>query len=733
LQVDHGEGRARRWTRDLTAAAPLRNNFVRGIFLDRTGVLWLGTDNGLSRTNLKARGIFNIHSSPLRPDALFGSEVRSVGAGFGRVWVGFDQGGFADIEADGSVHRIKPAPGVTGDRLSQREVLAIKPADANTVIAGGVGLYSIDVRSYTYRPIGYPALQKEVVNALCIDGDVLWVGSYNGLIQYNRRTKAVHIFARNVDDPNSLSDNYVRDILKRSDGKLWITTRLGLDLFDPTAGTFQHIRHKEGDSRSLGSDNIQPLANDAEGRLWIGTIGSGLTILEGGVDEGKPRFRQLDRKDGLPNGVVLTVTQGKDGTMWVNTANGLAAVDPRTFHVTTYGAADGLETMSQNLFSSVTLNDGTILFPGNASLIIVRPSLLRPSVLHGPLVLTELVIPGNDKSPAVLAHDALASGMRLASHHGFTATFADLDFSSQSNTKYAYELAGFDHDWTTSAGTQREATYTNLPPGQYRLLVRTITTNTEASESLGISVTVAARFYETRWFEGLMVFAVAAGIFFLIRFRTARLARRQGQLEEVIAHRTAELENSQLELMEANRRLSELAISDFLTGVLNRRGFFERAGVEMARHTRTGRPFCVLLADLDDFKEINDTYGHAVGDLALKLVAEALSGSLRKTDMLARYGGEEFIILLPQTSEELALPLAERVRAMVEGIELLHEGQAITLTVSIGVACSAATADLNSTIVAADRYLYAAKDAGKNCVRPATPFEGKKTRAEGTS
>jgi diguanylate cyclase (GGDEF)-like protein len=718
LQIDRAQGTARLWTRDPTAMAPLRNNFIRGIFLDRSGVLWLGTDDGLSRTNVGARGIFNIHSSPLRPDALFGSEVRSVGAGFGRVWVGFDQGGFADIEPDGSIHRIAPAPGVKGDWLSQREVLAIKPADADTVIAGGVGLYRIDVRTYTYRPIEDPILRKQIVNALCVDGDELWIGGYDGLIQYNRRTRAVRVFARNVDDPKSLADNYVRDILKRSDGKLWITTRLGLDLFDPATGTFQHIRHNDGDPHSLGSDNIQPIAEDAQGRLWIGTIGSGLTILESYDAQGKPRFRQLDRKDGLPNGVVLTVTRGKDGTMWANTADGLAAIDPRSFHVVTYGSAEGLQTTSQNLFSSVTLDDGGILFPGNEGLIIVRPKLLKPSLLQGPLVLTELGVSGSSESPALLAHEALARGVRLASHHGFTATFADLDYTSPSSTRYAYKLAGFDRDWTISSGTQRNATYTNLPPGRYHLLVRASTANPEAGQTLDVPIYVAPRFYETRWFAGLCVLVGIGLIFYLIRFRTARLARRQRQLEEQIASRTAELKNSQLELVEANKRLSELADSDFLTGALNRRGFFERAAIEMSRHTRKGHPFCVLLVDLDDFKQINDAYGHTIGDAALRLVAQVLGANLRPTDMLARYGGEEFIILLPETTGQFALPLADRLLKVVESVRLFHDSRPIPLTASIGVASLAAGFDLNGAIVIADRYLYEAKKAGKNCVRP---------------
>jgi diguanylate cyclase (GGDEF)-like protein len=195
-----------------------------------------------------------------------------------------------------------------------------------------------------------------------------------------------------------------------------------------------------------------------------------------------------------------------------------------------------------------------------------------------------------------------------------------------------------------------------------------------------------------------------------------------------IAGRTAELKDSQINLIEANRRLSDLAVSDFLTGVLNRRGFFERASAEMARHKRKSQPFCVLLIDLDDFKRINDTFGHDAGDLALRLVADAFRLDLRPTDLLARYGGEEFIILLPESTEKLAMPLAERLRVAVERIELLHNDQGIVLTVSIGVANSATASDLNAAIVEADRNLYAAKMPAKIACIPLHAFERYRTR-----
>ena len=89
---------------------------------------------------------------------------------------------------------------------------------------------------------------------------------------------------------------------------------------------------------------------------------------------------------------------------------------------------------------------------------------------------------------------------------------------------------------------------------------------------------------------------------------------------------------------------------DFLTQIFNRRAFLERAKSEIARFNRTGRPFSIVLSDIDDFKKLNDTYGHACGDYVLKEVAKVLCSSLREMDFVARWGGEEFIILLAETN-----------------------------------------------------------------------------------
>lgn len=181
------------------------------------------------------------------------------------------------------------------------------------------------------------------------------------------------------------------------------------------------------------------------------------------------------------------------------------------------------------------------------------------------------------------------------------------------------------------------------------------------------------------------------------------------ELEARIAERT-------LALQVANERLAEASRTDALTGLFNRRGFLERGASEIDRSRRSGKPLCVVMADADHFKRINDRYGHATGDLALQGLAELLRGTLRSQDVVARWGGEEFILLLPETDVHGASQAAESIRRQVAG-QPLHAGDLeLTVTLSFGLAEHRSERGLEATIAHADAALYRAKAAGRDRV-----------------
>jgi diguanylate cyclase (GGDEF)-like protein len=163
----------------------------------------------------------------------------------------------------------------------------------------------------------------------------------------------------------------------------------------------------------------------------------------------------------------------------------------------------------------------------------------------------------------------------------------------------------------------------------------------------------------------------------------------------------------------AHSKLKEMAMKDSLTGLFNRRIFDELLGVEIRR--KELEPISLLLIDLDDFKKVNDTFGHPAGDEVLSTVGRLLREGCRGSDLVARYGGEEFAIMLPATKTSIAFDIAQRLRTRLANTIFVFSGRQVRLTASIGIAtASGAKADKVKLVSRADQALYRAKKAGKN-------------------
>lgn len=163
--------------------------------------------------------------------------------------------------------------------------------------------------------------------------------------------------------------------------------------------------------------------------------------------------------------------------------------------------------------------------------------------------------------------------------------------------------------------------------------------------------------------------------------------------------------------------LETLAAVDWLTGLYNRRHFETQAHAELARSQRYMRPMTVMMFDIDHFKIVNDTYGHATGDRVLQALATVCLATKRDADVAARLGGEEFALLLPETTDIAATQFAERLRQQIRDCAPIVEGEKLPITVSIGIAgASMTTAGFQPLLDQADQALYEAKRAGRNRV-----------------
>jgi diguanylate cyclase (GGDEF)-like protein/PAS domain S-box-containing protein len=205
---------------------------------------------------------------------------------------------------------------------------------------------------------------------------------------------------------------------------------------------------------------------------------------------------------------------------------------------------------------------------------------------------------------------------------------------------------------------------------------------------------------EERWFEG----------------RIALMEKDRSGHSKVVF-----IANDISERVQLYQKVQRLATQDPLTGCFNRRHFFERAEQEMQRSLRYRRPLALVMMDIDAFKQVNDRFGHPVGDEALCHLVRLCQGQMRSIDLLGRYGGDEFAILMPETTLEGAHQAAERLLVQVQAMAITTPSGTCTMTVSIGIAGmvegSKETATLDGLVRRADQALYAAKSAGQNCVR----------------
>ena len=197
-----------------------------------------------------------------------------------------------------------------------------------------------------------------------------------------------------------------------------------------------------------------------------------------------------------------------------------------------------------------------------------------------------------------------------------------------------------------------------------------------------------------------------------------------GEFSEAFNAMVEQLKDTMEALQESQDRFRELAITDGLTGLFNRRHFFTTAEMEITRALRYGLPLSIIMMDLDNFKEVNDTYGHETGDNVLIMTAKILRQKLRSVDIVARYGGEEFVIMLPESDKEAALAVAEKIRHKMAQSPIMACNQEVAVTASLGVSHLTSRDEigadvqllLKGLIATADKALYQAKEAGRNRV-----------------
>ena len=328
--------------------------------------------------------------------------------------------------------------------------------------------------------------------------------------------------------------------------------------------------------------------------------------------------------------------------------------------------------------------------------------------------------------------DDINEGIDLAYNDDNVAfEFAAMDFAAPSMNQFAYKLEGFDKDWIM-LGNERRISYTDLAAGQYLLRVRAANSDGVWNETgFAMPVRVAAAPWATWWAYAGYVALVLQGALFLWMAHKRKVRREEEysrRLEQEVEARTEQLSDRNQQLRMLNEALQVSSLSDPLTGLRNRRFVFEEVtrdlevarrridDVEHGRDPAESIDLIFMMIDLDNFKPINDTYGHAAGDEMLLQVRDVLLDTCRRSDFVIRWGGDEFLVIAKQARQVESEALAERIRKTIAGTTFsLGDGQTARTTCSIGFAAyplfraQLDESSLDEIIGLADNLMYEAK------------------------
>ena len=707
---------ARRVTRDRSVPSNLQASWIWGLHRDRGGEMWVASTAGLSRTRPQQNAILSLFSSD--GSAWTDPYVIAVDA---------DARGVVTLGQKSSIEIIDPAArrmtAVTGgsdstDNPALNNVAAIAhTADGTRFLATRNGLFTLAPGANRVVPVPMPqrGAIKEVT-ALALEGDTLWIGGKgDGVWQMDLAAPGHPIFQ--PVPTGELTDPEVTAIAPGPGDAMWVATNNGLNLVRRGHPT-ERILPVANDPTSLAPAVINTLLTDRKGRLWVGN-NAGLQIMEKRDAAGHAMFHHIGKAEGLTSENIDALLMDASGRIWVSTDDGVVVIDPETYALRVLHPADGAAISTYWVNSGAVGPTGELFFGGLGGLTVIRPERLTRRVYSAPIVVTDVEVGGK---PVALVDAGARKQLAVpAEAGGFSVEFSLLDFVSPERNRYAYWLEGYDKTWREVDATHRLASYTNLPPAHYVLHMKAASRDGSwTAHPLEVDVDIQPAWYQTWWFDLLKILGALLAVAAVVAVRVRYVQQRSQELERLVEQRTQELTQLQ-------HQLEELAYSDALTALPNRRMFGDWCRQMIASCERQDSGFALLLIDLDHFKQVNDTLGHDAGDAMLVETARRLRAIARKADVVARLGGDEFAILLADAAVPSAVDIAcgRIIDAFNEPI--LHDGHEMRTSPSIGVALfprDGATQD--ALYKSADLALYEAKRSGRRTWRFASQGSGDK-------
>jgi PAS domain S-box-containing protein len=522
LQYDPEADRFVALTHDATDPSSLSTNVVRILYEDVQQQLWVGTYLGGANLLKKPRGAFDYFThTATEPSGLSDPSVASfLEDAEGRIWVGTEQGWLNRFEfKTGTFVRYRFPSAIAGGSA----IMALHQDRQRRIWVGTYreGLSRFDPASGAFKAYKHKAndpksLSDDEIWAIAEDKDgMLWLGTNAGVDRFDPDRGIV---TKHMDTLTSEGSSIagVRALLFDRMGNLWVGSLGGLDLLRPNDDKFIRYRHDEHNPHTLSDDVVMSLYEDRHRRLWVGTLGSGLNLLD-------PATGVFTSYKDFASNVIYGIQEDSSGRLWLSTNRGLARFDVTGGSIDNFDLANGLESLQFHPGASLKTRGGRILFGSVDGFYDFNPDSVKLDTYAPPVVLTSL----NILNEPVKLTAALSTRDTITLHHQdkiFTLEFAALDYTFPRRNRYAYRMEGFSDEWA-QLGTKREVTFTNLDPGRYVFRFKASNSDGVWNEASTQSVTVMIEppLWGTWWFRGLSVVTFALLIFAGHRIRIRRL------------------------------------------------------------------------------------------------------------------------------------------------------------------------------------------------------------------
>ena len=531
----------------------LPSDDVRAVLHDRGGMLWVATlTDGIALANLNSRGFrriipFDADADNPRPN---NSILRIAGRGDGTLWLSSNSGVALFDPNTGDVLKRYQADKKRKGSLSNDLAYSLYQEKEGPLWVGtSVGLNRLDPGKDEFKLIRFGSIADDYINVIAPGAEgKLWLGTGDSLIHFDPQTDHFTKYTPDPKNPDSRGAKGSTVILHDKQGRVWVGAEWvggGLDLLDLSSGKFRHFKHDPKNPQSISADNVSSLFQDSKGRIWVGTINGLNQIVE---EQGQYHFRHFDGPNSVGRAKIVAIESDHKGRLWLSTVDGLISFDPDHGDVYRYGVSDGL---SDNFAGpSHRSADGLLYFGGTKGMTVVNPDKVHRITVPPQVAITDISVfnrslkSGKGADGVVLQGAVTAPlGLSIARQESvFSIEFAALHFTNPSANRYAYRLAGFDRDWVEVDADHRNATYTNLNPGDYIFQVK-------ASNDLGVwsdnitsvNIAIPPKYYQTTWFLWL-VGIVSVGLLWLTYlWRIGHLKRDQVRLEALVAVRLQEL------------------------------------------------------------------------------------------------------------------------------------------------------------------------------------------------